>query len=173
MRPSSAHHSSSPPGLTRWSMLTAVLETYRQIRLSFPSAWIAGSSPAMTKEKGTTKEKRKRNADRRVHPTSAPLSPFPLPRAGEGREGARRALKRSALAYRRSTTALTVRAFGPWAQLQARLPGTWQDVRSCTAASTGRQRPRVLTRALCSCSTIKQCGESTNFTLVVRRSSAR
>ena len=45
-----------------------------------------------------------------------------------------------ALAYRRSTTALTVRAFGPWAQLQARLPGTWQDVRSCKLAPTGEQR---------------------------------
>ena len=53
-----------------------------------------------------------------------------------------------ALAYRRSTAALTVRAFGPWAQLQARLPGTWQDVRSGKLAPTGEQRPRVLTRAL-------------------------
>jgi hypothetical protein len=53
-----------------------------------------------------------------------------------------------ALAYRRSTTALTVRAFGPWAQLQARLPGTWQDVRSGTVAPTGEQRSRALTRAL-------------------------
>ena len=82
----------------------------------------------------TTKEKRKRNADRRVYPTSAPLR-------------ARRA-PAGALAYRRSTTALTVRAFGPWAQLQARLPGTWQDVRSGTVAPTGERRPRVLTRAL-------------------------
>jgi len=53
-----------------------------------------------------------------------------------------------ALAYRRSTAVLTVRAFGPWAQLQARLPGTWQDVRSCTVAPTGEQRSRALTRAL-------------------------
>jgi hypothetical protein len=53
-----------------------------------------------------------------------------------------------ALAYRRSTTALAVRAFGPWAQLQARLPGTWQDVRSCTVAPTGEQRSCALTRAL-------------------------
>jgi hypothetical protein len=53
-----------------------------------------------------------------------------------------------ALAYRRSTTALTVRAFGPWAQLQARLPGTWQDVRSGTVAPTGEQRSCALTRAL-------------------------
>ena len=81
-----------------------------------------------------TKERRKRNADRRVQPTSAP----------HGR-GAHEA---GALAYRRSTTALTVRAFGPWAQLQARLPGTRQDVRSGTVASTGERRPRVLTRAL-------------------------
>ena len=79
------------------------------------------------------KEKRKRNADRRVYPTSA------------SRDAAR---TNGALAYRRSTTALTVRAFGPWAQLQARLPGTRQDVRSGKLAPTGERRPRVLTRAL-------------------------
>ena len=96
----------------------------------------------------TTKEKRKRNADRRVQPTSAPYGRgarpclFPLSRLrGRVRGG-------GTLAYRRSTTALTVRAFGPWAQLQARLPGTRQDVRSCTVAPTGEQRPRALTRAL-------------------------
>ena len=82
----------------------------------------------------TTKEKRKRNADRRVS------QPPRLTRAAR--------VRRHALAYRRSTTALTVRAFGPWAQLQARLPGTWQDVRSCKLAPTGEQRPCVLTRAL-------------------------
>jgi hypothetical protein len=59
----------------------------------------------MTKEKGTTKEKRKRNADRRVSPTSAPLSLYPPPLAGEGREG-RGAHLAGVLAYRRSTTAL-------------------------------------------------------------------
>src|SRR5580658_1372146 len=32
-------------------------KAYRQIRSSFPSAWIAGSSPAMTKEKETKKKK--------------------------------------------------------------------------------------------------------------------
>jgi hypothetical protein len=66
---------------------------------------------------------------------------------GRTQEGARRA-PAGALAYRRSTTALTVRALAPWAQLQARLPGTWQDVRSGTVAPTGEQRPRALTRAL-------------------------
>ena len=71
----------------------------------------------------------------------APLSLPPPPLAGEGWEG-------GTLAYRRSTTALTVRAFGPWAQLQARLPGTRQDVRSGKLAPTGERRPRVLTRAL-------------------------
>ena len=80
------------------------------------------------------KKKRKRNADRRVQPTSA------------SRDAAR--VQRDALAYRRSTTALTVRAFGPWAQLQARLPGTRQDVRSGKLAPTGEQRSYVLTRAL-------------------------
>jgi hypothetical protein len=81
----------------------------------------------------TTKQKRKRNADRRV---SQPPH-LTMRRAPAG-----------ALAYRRSTTALTVRAFGPWAQLQARLPGTWQDVRSGTVAPTGEQRSCALTRAL-------------------------
>ncbi len=47
-----------------------------------------------------------------------------------------------ALAWRRSTTALTVGAFAPRAQLQAMLPGTWQDARSCKPA------PYVLIRAL-------------------------
>ncbi len=95
----------------------------------------------------TTKKKRKRNADRRVSQPPhlsmrrAPLSLPPPPRAGEGWGG-------GALAYRRSTTALAVRAFGPWAQLQARLPGTWQDVRSGTVAPTGEQRSCALTRAL-------------------------
>jgi hypothetical protein len=95
----------------------------------------------------TTKEKRKRNADRRV---SQP------PRLTGAARVHRRQVYASlrtqnllhALAYRRSTTALTVRAFGPWAQLQARLPGTWQGVRSCTVAPTGEQRSRALTRAL-------------------------
>jgi hypothetical protein len=121
-------------------------KAYRQIRSSFPSAWIAGSSPAMTKEKGPRK-KRKRNADRRV---SQP------PRLTGAARVHRRHVYASlrtqnplhALAYRRSTTALAVWAFGPWAQLQARLPGTWQDVRSGTVAPTGEQRSCALTRAL-------------------------
>ncbi len=58
--------SSSPPGLTRWSMLTCGLRmpTGKSDR-SFASAWIAGSSPAMTKGRNETKKIRKRNADRR------------------------------------------------------------------------------------------------------------
>ena len=36
----------------------------------------------------------------------------------------------------------------PWAQLQARLPGTWRDVRSGKLAPTGGRRPRALTRVL-------------------------
>ncbi|MGO9701554.1 MAG: hypothetical protein ACLPX7_20080 [Xanthobacteraceae bacterium] len=58
-----------------------------------------------------TKEKRKRNADRRVQPTSAPygaglaLVSIPSPARGGGLRGT--------LACRRSTTALTVGAFGP------------------------------------------------------------
>jgi hypothetical protein len=39
-------------------------------------------------------------------------------------------------------------AFAPFAQLQARFPGTWQDARSCMAAPTGGRRPCALTRAL-------------------------
>ena len=69
------------------------------------------------------------------------LVSFPSPACGGGLGG-------GTLAYRRSTTALTVRAFAPSAQLQARLPGTWQDARSCKPAPTGVQRPHVLTRAL-------------------------
>jgi hypothetical protein len=92
-------------------------------------------------------EKRKRNADRRV---SQP------PRLTGAARVHRRQVYASlrtqnplhALAYRRSTAVLAVRAFGPWAQLQARLPGTWQDVRSGTVAPTGEQRSRALTRAL-------------------------
>ena len=80
------------------------------------------------------KEKRKRNADRRVHQpprltgAARALVSFPSPACGGGLGG-------GTLACRRSTTALTVRAFGPWAQLQARLPGTRQDVRSCNGRS--------------------------------------
>ena len=48
-------------------------------------------------------------------------------------------VRRDALAYRRSTTALTVRAFGPWAQLQARLP--W-DVAG-RSILYGRSNPRA------------------------------
>jgi hypothetical protein len=108
-------------------------KAYRQVRSSFPSAWIAGSSPAMTKEKETKKKKGSGT------PTDVYVQPPHL---------AMRRAPAGALAYRRSTTALAVRAFGPWAQLQARLPGTWQDVRSCKLAPTGEQRPRALTRAL-------------------------
>ena len=82
----------------------------------------------------TKKKKRKRNADRRVQPTSA------------SRDAARVQAGRARLSafhhgsYRQG--------FRPWAQLQARLPGTWQDVRSCKLAPTGERRSRVLTRAL-------------------------
>ena len=69
MRPSYAHHSSSPPGSTRWSMQKCGSEKpiAKSDRASL--AWIAGSSPAMTKRKDH--ERRKRNADRRVCPISA------------------------------------------------------------------------------------------------------
>ena len=40
-------HTSSPPGLTRWSMLSCSNRNGRS--MSRPAAWIAGSSPAMTK----------------------------------------------------------------------------------------------------------------------------
>ena len=92
-RPGFAHHSSSPPGLTRWSMLIAVLETHRPIRLSLPSAWIAGSSPAMTKEKGPRKKEAERrqtcSANLRILRCGACPCLFRLPRLrGRVREGA-------------------------------------------------------------------------------------
>ena len=43
----------------------------RLIRSSLSSAWIAGSSPAMT-----AKEKGRRSAERRMHPVSAPFLPW-------------------------------------------------------------------------------------------------
>jgi len=65
-----ASQNSSPPGSTRWSMQKCGSEKpiAKSDRASL--AWIAGSSPAMTKRKDH--ERRKRNADRRVCPTSAP-----------------------------------------------------------------------------------------------------
>ena len=99
-------------------------------RVTAPPDWIA--SPSARND-----DKRKKEAERRQTCDRQP------PRL----TGAAR-VQRDALAYRRSTAALTVRAFGPWAQLQARLPGTWQDVRSCTVAPTGEQRSCALTRAL-------------------------
>ncbi len=79
-------------------------------------------------------KKRRRNAGRRMFPSSASCD-------------AARAVSQRA-ACRRSTAALAGRASARSAQLKARLPGTRRDVRSCTAASTGRRRPCVLTRAL-------------------------
>jgi len=57
-------------------------------------------------------------------------------------------IRKDALACRRSTAALTVGALARSAQLQARFPGTWQDVRPCTGAPTGGRRPRAIPRAL-------------------------
>ncbi len=71
----------------------------------------------------------------------APLSLSPLPRAGEGREGARSPVG--------VPPRLTPSGLAPVRrQLQARLPGTRQDVRSGTLAPTGERRPRALTRSL-------------------------
>jgi hypothetical protein len=81
-----------------------------------------------------TKKKRKRNADRRMCPSSA------LAR------GARSA---DALACRRSTTALAVGAFARRAQLQARLPGTWQErIVLSSSPQPGGERLRAAKRAL-------------------------
>ncbi len=71
----------------------------------------------------------------------APLSLFPPPLAGEGREGARSPVG--------VPPRLTPSGLAPVRrQLQARLPGTRQDVRSGTLAPTGERRPRAVTRAL-------------------------
>src|SRR5277367_6836028 len=61
---------------------------------------------------------------------------------------ARRALKAQRARLSASHRGSCSEAFAPFAQLQARLPGTWQDVRSCTATPTGEQRSCALTRAL-------------------------
>ena len=82
----------------------------------------------MTKDGQDDETKRKRNAGKRVRPTSAP------------RDAAR--AERSALACRRSTTALAVGALAPWAQLQARLPGTQRDVRFGKLAQPGAKTSR-------------------------------
>jgi hypothetical protein len=59
-------------------------------------------------------------------------------------------VQRDALACRRSTTALAVGAFAPWAQLQARLPGTWREriVLSSYSPQPGGERLRAAKRAL-------------------------
>ncbi len=82
-----------------------------------------------------TKEKRKRNADRRVQPTSA------------SRDAAR------AESAARSPIGVPLRLLPSWLSALGRnsrpgFLGTWQDVRSGKLAPTGEQRPRVLTRAL-------------------------
>jgi hypothetical protein len=56
---------------------------------------------------------------------------------------------RSALACRRSATALTRRALAHWARLQARLPGTWQERAILEKLHPiGGEGPRAVTRAL-------------------------
>jgi hypothetical protein len=56
--PKSPSRTSSPPGLTRWSMLSVGAENVAsahdilaKTRACVPSVWIGGSSPAMTKER--------------------------------------------------------------------------------------------------------------------------
>jgi hypothetical protein len=49
-------------------------------------------------------------------------------------------VQRDALACRRSTAALAKGALAPFAQLQARLPGTRRDAASCKRAPTGGRR---------------------------------
>jgi hypothetical protein len=94
----------------------------------------------------TTKEKREAERRQTCLVTSASCdaartrSLFPPPLAGR--------LGGGTLACRRSTAVLAIGTFAPKAQLQARLPGTRQDVRSGTAAPTGVQRPCALPRAL-------------------------
>src|SRR6202020_1691621 len=93
-------------------------KAYRYIRLSFTSAWIAGSSPALTKAR--TREKiRKRNAGRRI---------VSCPHASGVRDAPRRKAACAALRLRARSPAgvpLAVLASGtfvPRAQRRARLP---------------------------------------------------
>ncbi len=86
------------------------------------------------------KEIRKRNADRRVQPTSAPFPLFPLPLAGEGWEGAQRVCSgtRSPIGVPPRLLPSGLSALGR--NSRPGFHGTWQDVRSCKLAPTGEQR---------------------------------
>ena len=145
-RPGYAHHSSSPPGLTRWSMPTAVLETHRPIRLSLPSAWIAGSSPAMTKEKGRKKKGSGTPTDVFSQPPHLamrrmPLSLSPPPRAGEGSGG-------GTLAYRRSTAALAAASERRSSAPDTHFLGLGRTQRSQSFEQPGSKNRALLQRAL-------------------------
>jgi hypothetical protein len=92
--------------------------------------------------------KRKRNADKRMGPSSAPFLFSLPPLAGEGWEGARRAsCGRARLsAFHHGSCR---RAFARWAQLQARLPGTWQErIVLPSSPQPGGDRLRAAKRAL-------------------------
>jgi len=112
-----------------------------------PSAWIAGSSPAMTPQKippaartapglvrfsSLRPSRGERSAERLTEPCAMPAKAW------------QRIFFRCARLPALHLAALTVGPFGPQAQLQAMFPGTRQDVRSCTGAPTGRRRPCAL-----------------------------
>jgi hypothetical protein len=91
---------SSPPDLIRWSMQSSSRQMLGGKRLAgFTAVWIAGSSPAMTKEMVGKNERkrrknRKQNADRRNGVFAGSIGPG-------------RACKRQAHIYRRSTAVLS------------------------------------------------------------------
>jgi len=88
----------------------------------------------------------KRNADRRVVLPSASANKFTRFAQTGLLRAARACEARSPVGV--PLTALTGGAFARSAQLQARLPGTRQDVRSETLHPTGGERPRAAKRAL-------------------------
>src|SRR5580658_9155917 len=81
-------------------------KAYRQIRLCFPSAWIAGSSPAMTKEKAMTTKKEK-EAERRQ------TQVFACPHASGVRDAPRRKAACAALRLRARSPAGVPLRFSP------------------------------------------------------------
>jgi hypothetical protein len=94
-----------------------------------------GIGPVSLASSGYKRQRRERNADKRVI----------LPSAST--DAAR--VQRDALACRRSAAALAVGAFARWAQLQARLPGTWRErIVLSSSPQPGGERLSAAKRAL-------------------------
>ena len=144
---------SSPPGLTRWSMLKRSTG-----RASGFSAWIAGSSPAMTTSeivlamhrtrvmqqtarKFRLQKKGRRSADRRIHPLSAPHIRM-LPRERAPGAEARHTLKCCHLKVSRARSPLGA----PTAVLAAQINATAQPRPRFARTGGHRRYPHHRTR---------------------------